>query len=88
MKMTLMICAALLLMPIAACTENSELTLYIAGHEDPLIDAQDLAFVLTTHNFDARPSGNLVAVKTEGATYILKPNGQKHGLADIVGIAN
>jgi len=69
----------------AACTDN-ELILYLAGHEDRLIDAPDLAFVLATHNFDARPDGNLVLVKTEKATYFLEPNGQKPGLANIVSI--
>ncbi len=51
--------------------------------EDARISVEDLAFLLATHNFDAVPNGDYVAVKVNGAVYKMVPNGQKPGLAEM-----
>lgn len=56
----------------------------ITSFDDPGMDANDLAFFLVTHNYDATPIGNFVEVKIDGKAYQLVPNGQKTGLCDIV----
>jgi hypothetical protein len=39
------------------------------------MDAQDLAFYLATHGFDATPKGSYVEVDLGGDIYWLTPNG-------------
>lgn len=51
--------------------------------EDARINAEDLAFLLATHNFDAVPKGAYVVVKINGIVYKMIPNGEKPGLAEI-----
>lgn len=53
------------------------------ANEDVRINAQDLAFLLVTHNFDATPRGDHVDVKINGLIYRMIPNADKAGLADI-----
>ena len=45
--------------------------------------ADDLAFFLVTHNYDATPKGGLVQVKMDGTICNLVPNGAAPGLADL-----
>jgi hypothetical protein len=54
------------------------------ANEDARINAQDLAFLLVTHNFDATPRGDYVEVRINGSIYMATPNAGKAGLADIV----
>jgi len=56
----------------------------ITSFDDPGMDANDLAFFLVTHNYDATPSGSFVEVKIDGKAFRLVPNGQKTGLCDIL----
>lgn len=53
------------------------------ANEDARINAQDLAFLLVTHNFDATPKGDHVEVRINGLIYRVTPNAGKAGLADI-----
>ena len=55
----------------------------ISSLEDPLIDSQDLAFFLATHNYDATPKGGYAEIKLNDAVYKLTPNGEKPGLCNI-----
>jgi len=55
----------------------------VKDNEDIRNNAQDLAFLLATHGFDAVPKGNYVIVKLDQATYEMTPHGVKPGLADI-----
>jgi hypothetical protein len=71
----------------AALDENdniSSLKSLIASFDDPGMDANDLAFFLVTHNFDAAPAGSIVEVKIDGKVYRLAPNGKKTGLCEIL----
>lgn len=52
-------------------------------NEDTRMDARDLAFFLVTHDFDATPKDGYVMVELNGTIYILTPNKDKPGLADI-----
>jgi hypothetical protein len=52
--------------------------------EDVRIDAQDLAFLLATHGFDAVPKDSCAIVKLDKTIYMMMPNGAKPGLADIL----
>jgi hypothetical protein len=54
------------------------------ANEDARINAEDLAFLLVTHNFDAVPRGDYVEVRIDGSIYRMTPNAGKVGLADIV----
>ncbi|VVB72367.1 Uncharacterised protein [uncultured archaeon] len=55
----------------------------IMSIDDPRMDAQDLAFFLVTHNYDAMPEGDHALLKLDGNVYRITPNGSKPGLADI-----
>jgi hypothetical protein len=45
--------------------------------------AEDLAFFLAMHNFDATPKDGFVQVKVNGTIYNLVPNGANPGLANL-----
>ena len=62
---------------------NTELWELITQNEDAQMTADDLAFFLVTHNYDATPKGGLVQVKMDGAICNLVPNGAAPGLADL-----
>jgi len=47
------------------------------------MSAEDLAFFLVTHDFDANPKKDYVEVRLDGVVYKVVPNGSKSGLADI-----
>ena len=63
--------------------DKSELTKLILGSEDPLINVNDLAFLLVTHDFDAMPKGDYVEVRLDNTIYKLVPNGPYPGLANM-----
>jgi len=44
---------------------------------------KDLAFFLVTHDFDAAPKKDHVEVQIDGTLYVLLPNGQSSGLANV-----
>jgi hypothetical protein len=62
---------------------STELSKVISQNEDTCITANDLAFFLATHNYDATPKGDYVQVKIDGTIYNLVPNGANPGLADL-----
>jgi hypothetical protein len=45
--------------------------------------AEDLAFFLAMHNYDATPKDGFVQVKMDGTIYSLVPNGANPGLAHL-----
>ena len=51
--------------------------------EDPLINVNDLAFLLVTHDFDGMPKGDYVEVRLNNTIYKLVPNGPYPGLANV-----
>jgi hypothetical protein len=67
----------------ASSDSLSDLKSSISGFEDPHMSAQDLAFFLVSHGFDATPKGGFVEVDLGGRTYKLTPNCSAPGLAGI-----
>jgi hypothetical protein len=63
--------------------DKSEQMKLILGNEDPLINVNDLAFLLVTHDFDAMPKGDYVEVRLNNTIYKLVPNGRYPGLANV-----
>ena len=63
--------------------DKSELMKLILGDEDPLINVNDLAFLLVTHDFDGMPKGDYVEVRLNNTIYKLVPNGPYPGLANM-----
>ena len=63
--------------------DKSELTKLILGDEDPLINMNDLAFLLVTHDLEAMPKGDYVEVRLNNTIYKLVPNGPYPGLANM-----
>ena len=63
--------------------DKSGLMKLISGDEDPLINVNDLAFLLATHDFDAMPKGDYVEVRLNNTIYKLVPNGRYPGLANV-----
>ena len=61
----------------------SDLKSTISSFDDPRMDAEDLAFYLVTHDFDAKPKGGYVEVGLEGRVCKLIPNGPAPGLCTI-----
>jgi hypothetical protein len=61
----------------------SDLKSTISSFDDPRMDAEDLAFYLVTHDFDAKPKGGYVEVDLEGRVCKLIPNGSAPGLCSI-----
>ena len=61
----------------------SDLRSTISSFDDPRMDAEDLAFYLVTHDFDAKPKGGYVEVGLEGCMCNLTPNGSAPGLCSI-----
>jgi hypothetical protein len=55
----------------------------IAQNEDPRMSVKDLAFFLVTHDFDAVPKKDHVEVQIDDTHYVLVPNGQSSGLANV-----
>ena len=67
----------------SAASDNSALTKLIAQNEDPRMGVKDLAFFLVTHDFDAVPKKDHVEVQIDDTLYVLVPNGQSSGLANV-----
>lgn len=63
--------------------DDSTFMSLVANNEDTHITAQDLAFILATHNYDATPEDGCVLVHQDGKAYKLVPNGDASGLADV-----
>ena len=75
---------AIMLIPVSASNASiSDLKSTVTAFEDTHMNAEDLAFYLATHNFDARPNGGQVEVNLGGSIYKLKPNGPDPGLCSI-----
>ena len=80
----MVILGALSAIPLSsAASDGSELAKLISANEDPRMNAEDLAFFLVTHDFDAVPKKDYVEVRLNGVIYKVVPNGAKPGLADI-----
>jgi hypothetical protein len=67
----------------SAAADNSALTKLITQNEDPRMGVKDLAFFLVTHDFDAVPKKDHVEVQIGDTLYVLVPNGQSSGLANV-----
>jgi hypothetical protein len=67
----------------ASSDSLSDLKSSTSGFEDHRMSAQDLAFFLVSHGFDATPKGGFVEVDLGDHTYKLTPNGSAPGLASI-----
>ena len=67
----------------SAAADNSALMKLISQNEDPRMGVKDLAFFLVTHDFDAFPEKDHVEVNIDGSVYMLVPNGQYPGLANV-----
>src|SRR5271157_174524 len=84
LSMILVLLASLLITnESSAMTDKSELMKLITENEDPLINVNDLAFLLVTHNFDAAPKKDFVEVRLDKSVYKLVPNGPSPGLANV-----
>ena len=80
----LILAAMMLAMPASASSSSlSDLKTQISSLDDSRMNAQDLAFYLASHGFDAKPKGEYVEVDLGGKICKLTPNGSAPGLADI-----
>lgn len=83
------ICIALIMIMLAApavsASKNTltDLKSAISSFDDPHMDADDLAFYLATHDFDAKPRGSYVEVGIGEKICKLIPNGSAPGLCTI-----
>jgi hypothetical protein len=77
--------AIMLTLPTVSASSDSlsDLKSSISDFEDPRMGAEDLAFFLVSHGFDASPKGGFVEVDLGGHVYRLIPNGSAPGLASI-----
>ena len=75
----------MLALPTVSATKDtiSELKSTISSFDDPRMNAEDLAFYLVTHEFDAKPKDGYVEVGLEGRICKLTPNGSAPGLCSI-----
>ncbi len=62
--------------------DSTRLMKLISENEDLLVSANDLAYFLVIHDFDARPKDDYVEVYLDGAVYKLVPNGSYPGMAN------
>ena len=67
----------------ASSDHLSDLKSLISAFDDPRMDADDLAFYLATHGFNATPMGSYIEVDLGGRVYKLTPNGSAPGLGDV-----
>jgi hypothetical protein len=74
-----------LALPTAGASSDnlSDLMSLISAFDDPRMDADDLAFYLATHGFDAILMDSYVEVDLDGKIYKLIPNGSAPGLCDM-----
>ncbi len=75
----------MLALPTVSATKDtiSELKSTISSFDDPRMNAEDLAFYLVTHEFDAKPKDGYVEVGLKGRICKLTPNGLAPGLCSI-----
>jgi hypothetical protein len=75
----------MLAIPSVTASKNTlnELKSAISSFDDPHMDADDLAFYLATHDFDAKPKGSYVEVELGEKICKLIPNGSAPGLCTI-----
>jgi len=89
MKTIHVIAAMIFLMAVAsiftgeASDNYQDLLNLTRANEDTRMNARDLAFLLVTHDFDATPMDGYVMVELNRTIYILTPNKDRPGLADI-----
>lgn len=68
----------------SATADSAELMKLLVENEDPLVSANDLAYFLVIHDYDARPKDDYVEVRLNAtAVYKLVPNGSFPGLANM-----
>ncbi len=67
----------------AASDDISKLKQVIAASNDPKMSAQDLAFFLAMHNYDAIPKGSYVELRLDGKVYKVSPDGDKPEISGI-----
>ncbi len=67
----------------ASSDHLSDLKSLISAFDDPRMDADDLAFYLATHGFNATPMGSYIEVDLGGRVYKLTPNGSAPELCDV-----
>ena len=72
-------------LPTVGATKDTilELKSTISSFDDPRMNAEDLAFYLVTHEFDAKPKDGYVEVGLEGKICKLTPNGSAPGLCTL-----
>ena len=77
--------AIMLVVPAVSASKSSisDLKSTVTAFEDVHMNAEDLAFYLATHNFDAKPNGGHVNVNLDGSICKLTPNGSAPGLCSI-----
>jgi len=79
-----LVCVAFALSSLASgVDEYAEFSKLISQNEDTRITADDLAFFLATHNYDATPMDSYVQVKIDDIIYMVVPNGDHPGLGDL-----
>jgi hypothetical protein len=83
--LSLLSIAIMLALPTVSASSDSlsDLKSFISGFDDHRMGAQDLAFFLVSHGFDATPKGDFVEVDLGGHTCKLTPNGSAPGLANV-----
>ena len=67
----------------SGASQCASLSGLISQNEDAQMTAEDLAFFLAIHNYDATPKEGFVQVKMDGTICNLVPNGAAPGLADL-----
>lgn len=68
------------------CTEENDLWLLVSSYEDVSITVKDLAFFLSTHDYNAYPEESYVTIMfSNGQEAYLTPNGASPRLADLWG---
>jgi hypothetical protein len=77
--------AIMLVQPVSSASNDSlsDLKSAISSFNDPHMDADELAFYLSTHEFDAKPKGSYVEVDLSDEIYKLTPNGEAPGLCNV-----
>jgi hypothetical protein len=70
--------------PTSSCSDLSEMWLLLSSYEDVRIDADELAYFLAIHGYDADPIDHYVIVNLPGGeTAFITPNGAAPGLGDL-----
>jgi len=79
--LNLALIASLIIMSLNSASASSDdilnLKKLISSSNDQKMNAQDLAFFLATHNYDATPKNGYVEIKLDGHIYKVTPHGDK-----------